>query len=90
MRAGFELYRAFDQDAADNKAALKRNGRLRMPVLAMAGEHSPLLAITKPMMAEVALHHTVRPIPAAGHWIAEENPLFVLDALGRFLHDNPA
>ncbi len=26
MRAGFELYRAFDRDAADNRAALARTG----------------------------------------------------------------
>src|SRR5919202_1447887 len=40
MRAGFELYRAFDQDAADTRAALARNGKLAVPVLAVGGEIS--------------------------------------------------
>ena len=31
MRAGFELYRAFDRDAADNRAALERDGKLTVP-----------------------------------------------------------
>jgi hypothetical protein len=35
MRAGFELYRAFDRDAEDNRDALRRNGKLTMPVLAV-------------------------------------------------------
>ena len=37
MRAGFEVYRAFDQDAADTRAALARDGRLTLPVLAVGG-----------------------------------------------------
>jgi pimeloyl-ACP methyl ester carboxylesterase len=35
MRAGFELYRAFDRDADDNREALRRNGKLSVPVLAV-------------------------------------------------------
>jgi pimeloyl-ACP methyl ester carboxylesterase len=40
MRAGFELYRAFDQDVRDNREALKRNGKLAIPVLAVFGSIS--------------------------------------------------
>lgn len=85
MRAGFELYRAFDRDAADNREALRSGGRLAMPVLALAGEHSPLEPITGPMIAEVAARATVTPIAAAGHWIAEEHPTAVVRALLAFL-----
>lgn len=81
MRAGFELYRAFDQDAADNRGA----SRLRVPVLSLAGEHSDLAPIAEPMTAAVARHGTVKTIPAAGHWLAEENPAAVADALVTFL-----
>ncbi len=82
MRAGFELYRAFDQDSEDNKAALKNNGRLTMPVLALGGTASFFLPIAKVMLAEVAKHVTVVGIPDAGHWVAEENPLaFVQEVL---------
>ena len=88
MRAGFELYRAFDRDALDNRAALKAGGRLAMPVLVLAGAHSPLEAITRPMMAEVAKQVTVQTIAAAGHWVAEENPAAVVAALLGFLKDD--
>lgn len=37
MRAGFELYRAFERDAVDNCEALRRNGKLTIPVFAIAG-----------------------------------------------------
>jgi pimeloyl-ACP methyl ester carboxylesterase len=40
MRAGFELYRPFGRDAEDNRAALGRNGKLTIPVLAIAGSAS--------------------------------------------------
>ncbi len=88
MRAGFETYRAFDRDAEDNRAVLKAAGRLKMPVLALAGEHSVLAPATEPMMKEVARHVTLRKIPAAGHWIAEENPQAVVESLVGFLKEN--
>ncbi|QEH32228.1 Soluble epoxide hydrolase [Aquisphaera giovannonii] len=86
MRAGFEVFRAFDKDAEDNRAALEARGRLRMPVLSLGGAHSVLApGADEPMMKEVAEHATVRAIPAAGHWIAEENPEAVAEALVGFL-----
>lgn len=54
MRAGFELYRAFDRDADDNRAALKKKGRLTMPVLALGGTGSfflPRYQSTSPWQA---------------------------------------
>ena len=39
MHAGFEQFKAFDQDAADNKAFVAK-GMLTMPVLAIGGEKS--------------------------------------------------
>ena len=84
MRAGFEVYRAFDQDAQDNKAALKKNGRLTMPVLALGGSASFFLPIAKEMLAEVAKHVTVVSIPEAGHWIAEENPRAFVEEVLKF------
>ena len=40
MRAGFETYRTFDQDAADNRAVLEQQGKLKIPVLFAGGELS--------------------------------------------------
>ena len=39
MHAGFEQFKAFDQDAIDNKAFVAK-GKLAMPVLAVGGEKS--------------------------------------------------
>lgn len=38
MSAMFGYYRALPQDAEDNKAFLAKNGKLRMPVLALGGD----------------------------------------------------
>ncbi len=74
MRAGFELYRAFDRDAEDNRAALERNGKLTLPVLAMGGAISTSGPLLEEMALEVAEDVTAVRVPATGHWVAEENP----------------
>jgi pimeloyl-ACP methyl ester carboxylesterase len=74
MRAGFELYRAFDQDAADNRAAQARNGKLTVPVLAMGGEISTSGPLVEEMMLEVAEDVTGVRVPHTAHWVPEENP----------------
>jgi len=84
MRAGFEIYRAFDQDAADNRAALARTGRLRMPVLALGGAASFFPSIAAEMVGEVAEDVTVAGIPRCGHWIPEENPTVLVEHVLRF------
>ena len=85
MRAGFELYRAFDRDAADNRAALERHGRLRTPILAMGGEGSTNFEIAAEMLAEVAENVTIVGIPRRGHWVAEENPTAFVEELLHFI-----
>lgn len=84
MRAGFELYRAFDGDAVDNVATLAERGRLRMPVLAVGGTASFFLPLAEEMLHEVAADVTVVPIPRCGHWIAEERPASLVSELLNF------
>lgn len=79
MRAGFELYRAFDRDAEDNRAALRRHGRLTMPVLGLGGASSFFAPVAEEMLREVAGNVTTAVIPQCGHWIAEENPEAVVE-----------
>jgi pimeloyl-ACP methyl ester carboxylesterase len=85
MRAGFELYRAFDKDADDNRAALKRNGKLTIPVLAVGGATSTSGPVVEEMMHEVAEDVTGLRIAGAAHWIAEENPAAFAAGLLEFL-----
>ena len=84
MRAGFELYRAFDKDAADNRASLQRNGKLTIPVLAVGGMMSTTGPLVEEMMREVADNVTGLRIPGTAHWIAEENPAALIAGLLEF------
>jgi len=82
MRAGIDLFRAFDQDADDNRAALQKDGRLRMPVLGMGGASSFFVGKAQEMLEEVAEDVRIVSIPECGHWIAEEQPdIFVAELL---------
>jgi pimeloyl-ACP methyl ester carboxylesterase len=85
MRAGFELYRAFDQDVEDNRDALRRNGRLGMPVLAVGGGTSTTGPLMAEMLREVADNVTALRVTRTAHWIAEENPGELTAALVKFL-----
>ena len=85
MRAGFELYRSFDRDAEDNRAALQRDGKLRLPVLAVGGAVSTTGPLMAEMMREVADDVTELRVPRTAHWIAEENPDALVAGLLAFL-----
>jgi len=85
MRAGFELYRAFDRDADDNRELIRRNGRLTMPVLAVGGAISTSGPVVEAMMREVAERVTGVRIPGTAHWVPEENPAAFADAVLAFL-----
>jgi pimeloyl-ACP methyl ester carboxylesterase len=85
MRAGFELYRAFDRDAEDNRAALARMGRLTVPVLAVGGEISTSGAVVEEMMREVAEDVTGVRIPGTAHWVPEERPEAFVRAVLEFV-----
>lgn len=73
MRAGFELYRAFQVDGAHNRAEAKRDGKLKLPVLALAGAASAFAPFTEAMMREVAEDVTFKTVERANHWVPEEN-----------------
>jgi pimeloyl-ACP methyl ester carboxylesterase len=85
MRAGFELYRAFDRDAEDNREALRRHGKLTMPVLAVGGAISTSGPLMQEMLQEVAEQVAGFRVPRTGHWIPEENPQAFTTALLEFL-----
>jgi len=85
MRAGLELFRAFEQDADDNRRFLSERGKLKMPVLGLGGTASFFLPVAQEMLSEVADNVTVRPIEGSGHWIAEEQPERFLERLRDFV-----
>lgn len=83
MHAGFEQFKAFDQDARDNRAFVAR-GKLAMPVLAIGGEKSfgPTMAV---VMRAAASDVRELVIPDAGHWLMEEQPAAAIAAVRAFL-----
>jgi pimeloyl-ACP methyl ester carboxylesterase len=83
MHAAFEQFRAFDQDAIDDKAFVAK-GKLTMPVLAVGGDHSfgPKMAA---VMRIAASNVTEGIIPNSGHWIMEENPTATIALVTSFL-----
>ena len=94
MRAGFEYYRAFPQDAIQNQNYSKT--KLTMPVLAMGAGYIPALGGKIPMQSIVygmkllAQNVTGITVPNSGHFIPEEQPQFVIDQLLKFFGSNPA
>ncbi len=83
MHSGFEQFKAFDQDAIDNKAFLAK-GMLTMPVLAIGGEKSfgPMMAT---VMRFAATNVQEAVVPHAGHWLMDENPADTIKLLKDFL-----
>jgi pimeloyl-ACP methyl ester carboxylesterase len=83
MHAGFEQFKAFDQDAIDNKAFVVK-GKLTMPVLAVGGEKSfgPTMAV---VMRAAATNVQEGIVPNSGHWVMEENPEATIALVTAFL-----
>lgn len=83
MHSGFEQFKAFDQDAIDNKASLAK-GKFTMPVLAIGGDKSfgETMAV---VMRATATNVKSVVIPHSGHWLMEENPTATVQAITEFL-----
>lgn len=82
MRAGFNYFKAFPDDAATNKELSKT--KLKMPVLAMGGDKAlgPQLIETMKVAAQNVQGHVVK---NCGHWMLEECPQETLQVLENFL-----
>jgi len=82
MRAGFEVFRAFEQDAQDF-AALAATP-LTMPVLVLTGEKAsgPTLIEQARLVARDVKGQVV---PGVGHWLMEEARDVVVPAITKFL-----
>lgn len=83
MHAGFEQFKAFDQDATDDQAFLAQ-GKLSMPVLAIGGERSFGTQMAD-IMRLAATNVSQGIVPNSGHWIMEENPTATIKLVTEFL-----
>jgi pimeloyl-ACP methyl ester carboxylesterase len=82
MRAGFEYFKAFEQDAADFQQLAKT--KLNMPVLVIAGEKSGGTFLIDQVKL-VANDVTGKVIKGSGHWLMEEAPGDVIPVLTSFV-----
>lgn len=89
MRAMFGYYRALAQDAEDNRAILEAKGKLKMPVLALGGDKSFGRGMeTLESLQRVALDVRGGLVPDSGHWVCDEQPAFVAQALLKFFAED--
>jgi pimeloyl-ACP methyl ester carboxylesterase len=75
---------AFAQDAKDNQALFAQKGKLRMPVLAIGGDHS-YGANMQAEIGSVAENVEGGVIKFSGHWIMEEQPEQAVQMIEAFL-----
>jgi pimeloyl-ACP methyl ester carboxylesterase len=86
MRAGFEYFKNFEQDAKDF-AALSTT-KLSMPFLVLTGEKaSGTFLIDQAKL--VATNVSGNVVQGSGHWLMEEAPVQVIPALVTFLNCEP-
>jgi len=82
MRAGFEYFRAFEQDAAD--FARLAQTRLTMPMLVLTGEKaSGEFLIKQARLVADTVEGVV--VAGTGHWLMEEAPAQVIPRLTAFI-----
>lgn len=84
MRAGFEVFRAFEQDAKDFAGFSKT--KLKMPMLVLTGEKaSGEFLITQGRLVAETVDGVV--IKGSGHWLIDEAPGQVIPRLLTFFRD---
>lgn len=82
MRAGFEVFRAFEQDARDFEQLAQT--KLTMPMLVLTGERaSGTFLIEQARLVDSNVDGVV--IKGSGHWLMEERPRETMKALTDFL-----
>jgi pimeloyl-ACP methyl ester carboxylesterase len=84
--AGYDYYRAFPQNAADNEA--HASDKLTIPVLALGGQYSFGTGVGASFDNVATDVHTVV-VPGSGHFIPEEEPGFLSECAGLFFSTSP-
>ncbi|KAL8641846.1 MAG: hypothetical protein Q9228_001393 [Teloschistes exilis] len=83
MRAGFNVYRAFEEDKVDNLRWLGEKGKVQVRAMLLSGEGTFEALGSEEAAREVDEDVRVGKVEGSGHWIAEENPEgFVKEVLG--------
>jgi len=74
IRAGLEVYRAFEKDAEENRQWVAEHGKVKVPSMLMNGEKFMLAQSAEGMANQYHEGAEMVTIEEAAHYIAEENP----------------
>jgi pimeloyl-ACP methyl ester carboxylesterase len=87
MRAGFEVFRAFEQDAKDFEQFSQT--KLTMPMLVLTGEKaSGTFLVEQARLVDTNVNGIV--IKGSGHWLMDEAPKLVIPQLVAFINKSSA
>jgi len=81
MRAAFEMYRSLERDAELNRAALAAAGKIAVPVVAVTASVGRNEAVRASLEADIAANMTVIGVERSGHWVSEERPDVLVEAI---------
>ena len=84
LHAGFEYYRAFEKDAADNKDFETR--KVTVPLLAIGGGNSRLNKYVIDQLRSATTQLSGDLAPESGHWIPEEQPAWLANRMIAFFN----
>jgi pimeloyl-ACP methyl ester carboxylesterase len=88
IRAGLEVYRAFEKDAEENREWLAQHGRVQVPSLLMNGKEFMLGQFADDMAREYHEGYELLYVEESGHYIAEENPDGFVNGVLKFVNMN--
>ncbi|KAI4653169.1 uncharacterized protein J4E79_008682 [Alternaria viburni] len=74
IRAGLEVYHAFEKDVEENRNWVAEHGKVKVPSMLMNGERFMLAQAAEGMANEYHEGAEMVTIEEAAHYIAEENP----------------
>jgi pimeloyl-ACP methyl ester carboxylesterase len=74
LRAALEMYRSIPWDRELNLAAIKKQGKLQMPVVVVGCSLTATETSLNSMVAEISTNGRVAIVDSSGHWIPEEQP----------------
>ncbi|KAI4684250.1 hypothetical protein J4E81_009130 [Alternaria sp. BMP 2799] len=85
IRAGLEVYRAFEKDAEENRNWVAEHGKVKVPSLLMNGEKFMLAQSAEGMANEYNEGAEMVTVEEAAHYIAEENPEAFVKGVSEFV-----
>jgi pimeloyl-ACP methyl ester carboxylesterase len=86
IRAGLEVYRAFEKDAEENRKWVAEHGKVKIPSLLMNGEKFMLAQSAEGMAEEYHEGAEMLTVEESAHYIAEENPNGFLKGVLEFVN----